>query len=192
MPVQNLDKKKIIFKNKNISDLIVDTLVREGIKVCFTVTGGGSMFLNNSIGMNSKIDKFYLHNEQACSIAAEAYAKLTSLPALVCVTTGPGGINAINGVFGAYTDSVPMIVISGQVKRETIKNFKSDSSIRQLGDQENDIIKMISGITKKSELILSPKNIENRIKKFIKISKENRPGPVWIDVPIDIQNMKVK
>ena len=187
-----LDKKYPKARNRNVSDLIVETLVSEGIKVCFTVTGGGSMFLNDAIGRNSKIKKFYLHNEQACSMAAEAYAKFRQKPALVCVTTGPGGINAINGVFGAFTDSVPMIVISGQVKRVTIKSYKNKSFIRQLGDQENDIINMVRGITKKSELILNSKNIKNKIKNFVKISKENRPGPVWLDIPVDIQGMKVK
>ena len=184
-------KKYLKNNNQNLSDVIVETLVSEGIKVCFTVTGGGSMFLNNAIGKNHKIKKFYLHNEQACSMAAEAYAKLTSMPALVCLTTGPGGINAINGVFGAFTDSVPMIVISGQVKRETIKSFNNKSFLRQLGDQENDIISMVSKITKKSELVLSSKFIKKKIKKYIKISKENRPGPVWLDIPIDIQGMKL-
>ena len=186
-----LKKKFIKSKNKNISDLIIDTLVNEGIRVCFTVTGGGSMFLNNAIGLNPRMKKFYLHNEQACSIAAEAYARLKLSPALVCVTTGPGGINAINGVFGAFTDSIPMIVISGQVKRATIKNYKNQSSIRQLGDQENDIVNMVKHITKKSELILSNKNIKKKIKNFVKISKEKRPGPVWIDIPVDIQGMQI-
>jgi acetolactate synthase-1/2/3 large subunit len=107
------------------------------------------------------------------------------------VTTGPGGINAINGVFGAFTDSIPMIVISGQVKRATIKNYKNQSSIRQLGDQENDIVSMVKHITKKSELILSKKNIKKKIKNFVEISKEKRPGPVWIDIPVDIQGMQI-
>ena len=131
-----------------------------------------------------------MHHEQSCAMAAEAYSRIKNKPALVCVTTGPGGINAINGVFGAYTDSVPMVIISGQVKRETNMFFKKAKKLRQLGDQENDIISMVKKITKASLIVTSKQNLVKNLNKFLELSIEGRPGPVWIDIPIDIQSEK--
>lgn len=169
---------------KTLSDAIIEEILNNKIDTAFVVTGGGSMHLNNSIG-KSNLKTFYLHNEQSCSMAADAYARITKKPALVCVTTGPGGINALNGVFGAYTDSIPMLIVSGQVKRQTLNNQKR--GLRQLGDQENDIVYMSSKITKKSLILKSKKNYKKIINNLIKLATENRPGPVWIDIPIDIQ-----
>ena len=103
----------------NVSEYLTNQLIKFNIDTVFSVTGGGSMFLVNALGKNKRIKNFYLHHEQSCSMAADVYARITKKPAIVSVTTGPGGINAINGVFGAYTDSVPMIIISGQVKTAT-------------------------------------------------------------------------
>ncbi len=172
----------------NISQYLVLTLEKFGIDTAFSVTGGGSMFLNDALGNSKKIKVIYMHHEQSCAIAAESYARLKNKPALVCVTTGPGGINALNGVFGAYTDSVPLIIVSGQVKRETNMFFKKSKNLRQLGDQENDIISMVSKITKASLQVKSKKNLINKLKKLLKLSTLGRPGPIWIDIPIDIQS----
>lgn len=171
-----------------LSDYVAQKLSKIGSN-CYMVTGGGSMHLNDAFG-KSKFKIVYCHNEQACSMAAEAEARLIRKPAVVNVTTGPGGINAINGVFGAYTDSIPMIVISGQVKRETlVKNYSTDW--RQLGDQENDIVNMVSGITKYAKCVMDPLKIKYYLEKAIFLSTSGRPGPVWIDIPIDIQAMNI-
>ncbi|MCX8480854.1 MAG: thiamine pyrophosphate-binding protein, partial [Sediminibacterium sp.] len=157
-------------------------------KNCYMVTGGGAMHLNDAF---SKTDMqiIFCHHEQACSIAAEAEARITNIPAVVNVTTGPGGINAINGVFGAFVDSIPMIVVSGQVKRETLVEYMQ-GSWRQLGDQEVNIIEMVKKITKYAVCILDPLTIKYHVEKAIFEATNGRPGPVWIDVPIDIQAMQ--
>ena len=176
----------------NTSEYIVDQLTKLNINVVFSVSGGGSMYLNNAFGKNKRFKNYFLHHEQSCSMAADVYARVKKKPAVVCVTTGPGGINAINGVFGAYTDSVPMIVISGQVKTETNMVIKKKIGLRQLGDQENDIIQMVKKITKKSILIRNQKFLLKNFKNLVTQSWIGRPGPIWIDIPIDIQGQKVK
>jgi acetolactate synthase-1/2/3 large subunit len=157
---------------------------------CYMVTGGGAMHLNDAFG-KSDLNLVFCHHEQACAMAAEAEARLTNVPAVVNVTTGPGGINAINGVFGAYVDSIPMIVISGQVKRETLVRF-NQSELRQLGDQEVDIIQMVKGVTKYAECILDPHSIRYHLEKAIFLANHGRSGPVWLDIPIDVQALDVK
>lgn len=168
-----------------ISDRIAELLVENDVSKVFMVTGGGAMHLNDALSRNENLEIINMHHEQACTMAAEGYARLSNKTACVNVTTGPGGINAINGVFGAWTDSVPIIVISGQVKRETL-NYKN-SDLRQLGDQENDITGMVKDITKFSYILKNPDLVDNVLDYSIKIAKSGRPGPVWIDVPIDIQ-----
>ena len=172
-------------KNIRISDRIAEILVEHGVKHLFMVTGGGAMHLNDAFGRNNYLNVINLHHEQACTMAADGYARLSGVPACVNVTTGPGGINAINGVYGAYTDSVPMIVVSGQVKRETL-NF-NNSKLRQLGDQENDIVSMVKKITKFSYVLKNPNLVDSVLKYALDLATTGRPGPVWIDVPIDIQ-----
>jgi len=145
------------------------------------------MHLNDAFGREKELKKIYCHNEQACSMAADAYARVSGDCAAVVVTTGPGGINALNGVFGAYVDSLPMIVISGQIKNETLKtNF--GIPLRQLGDQEVDILEMVVGITKARIQCKRGVNPLDLIETAVDIANEGRPGPVWIDVPIDIQS----
>jgi acetolactate synthase I/II/III large subunit len=176
----------------NVSEYLVDQLTKFKIDTVFTVTGGGSMYLVNALGKNKKLRNFFLHHEQSCAMAADTYGRIRKKPAVVCVTTGPGGINAINGVFGAYTDSVPMIVISGQVKTETNIVIQKKTNLRQLGDQENDIIYMVKKITKKSLLVKSQIDIIKNFNELIKLSTSGRPGPVWIDIPINIQGEQIK
>ena len=173
-----------------VSDFIAEQLYQFGIRKVFMVTGGGSMHLNDSIGSFSKFDIMYNHHEQACSMAAESYAKLTNKPALLNVTTGPGGINAINGVFGAWTDSIPMIIISGQVRYDTTID-SSDLPLRQLGDQEVDIVNMVSGITKYAKMIKDPNTINEELEKAFKICMSGRKGPVWLDIPVNVQGAMI-
>lgn len=170
-----------------VADLLIEECVKAGICDAFVVTGGGSMHLNDAIFKNKSIRKTFFHHEQSAAMAAEAYARIRNYPAIVNVTTGPGGINAINGVYGAYVDSIPMIVISGQVKKETMIS-SSDLHLRQLGDQEVDIHAMVKDITKYSCVLKNPVGAKSTIQKAIFAATHGRPGPVWIDVPIDVQS----
>src|SRR5450756_1342271 len=119
-----------------LSDYIAKTLAEHGVRHVFMVTGGGAMHLNDSFGKEDRIQCIFNHHEQASAMAAEGYARVTGKVGVVNVTTGPGGINALNGVFGAWTDSIPMLVVSGQVKRETCMATTGTRDLRQLGDQE--------------------------------------------------------
>lgn len=173
-----------------VADYIAKRL-KEHTQNCYMVTGGGAMHLNDAFG-RSGMNLIFCHHEQACAIAAEAEARLTNQFAVVNVTTGPGGINALNGVFGAWTDSIPMVVISGQVKRETlVRTYGDQGGWRQLGDQEVDIIKMVDNITKYAICIENPQDVRYIIEKAIYLAQHGRRGPVWIDVPIDIQAMQL-
>ena len=173
-----------------VADVIARLLVDHGITDVFMLTGGGAMHLNDALGRQSSLVKTFTHHEQAAAIAAEAYCRLSNRPAALNVTTGPGGVNALNGVYGAYVDSIAMVVISGQVKRETcMTNFPMP--LRQLGDQEVDIVSMASGITKYAVLLNDPADVRKVVEKAIYLCKRGRPGPVWIDVPIDVQGAPV-
>ena len=173
-----------------VADYIAHRLAAAGLTHVFMVTGGGAMHLNDAFGRAPGLSVVCLHHEQACAMAAEAYARLGRQPAILNVTTGPGGINALNGVFGAYTDSIPMVVISGQVRRETIAgNFPI--GLRQLGDQEVDIVRMVGGITKSAVTVQDPARIRYEVEKALYLAVSGRPGPTWVDVPIDIQGTQV-
>lgn len=183
------DSWALIFKKEymRVADFIVARLAFLGIDTSFLVTGGGAMYLNDAIGASESLRKIYCHHEQGASIAAEAYARVALKPALLNVTTGPGSINALNGVFGAYTDSIPMIVVSGQVKRETMLSFNPVPGLRQLGDQEVDIVAMAKPITKWAYLLKTPEEISQKIDEAFSQAVTGKPGPAWIDVPVDIQ-----
>jgi acetolactate synthase-1/2/3 large subunit len=169
----------------------VATRINEFSDIVYMVTGGGAMHLNDAFG-KSKMKIVYCHHEQACSIAAESYSRITNKLATVNVTTGPGGINAINGVFGAWTDSIPMLIISGQVKRETlVSTYGENGGWRQLGDQEVDIVNMVKGITKYSILLTDPKTVKYHLDKAIYLALSGRMGPCWIDIPIDLQAIQI-
>ena len=174
-----------------LSDYVADFLVKNEITDMFTVTGGGAMHLNDSFGHKEGLKCTYNHHEQACSIAAEGYTRLTNKLCAVCVTTGPGGTNAITGVYGAWVDSIPMFVISGQVKRETTIAF-TDVKLRQLGDQEFNIIDCVSTMTKYAVMIKDPNEIRYHLEKALYLAKNGRPGPVWIDIPVDVQAAKIE
>jgi acetolactate synthase-1/2/3 large subunit len=174
-----------------LSSYIFSKLVDVGLDTVFLVTGGGAMHLNDAIGRTSGLKFVCNHNEQASSIAAEGYARVKNKPAIVNVTTGPGSINSLNGVHGAFTDSIPMIVISGQVKRETIMSTYNIEGLRQLGDQEVDIINMVKGITKYAFEVTEPNSIKFHLEKAIYLSTSGRPGPVWLSIPVDVQAAEV-
>jgi acetolactate synthase-1/2/3 large subunit len=170
-----------------LSDYIVGQLADWGVRHIFLVTGGGAMHLNDSIGKEPRIQYVCNHHEQASAMAAEAYARVSGLPGVLNVTTGPGGINALNGVFGAWTDSIPMLIVSGQVKRETCMRAQGITGLRQLGDQEADIIAMVAGITKYAVLINDPLSIRYHLERAWHLAQTGRPGPCWLDIPVDVQ-----
>lgn len=169
-----------------LSDYVASTLVEHGVRHVFMLTGGGAMHLNDALGRTEGLRYVCCHHEQALAMAAESYTRLSGRLAAVNVTTGPGGINALNGVHGAYTDSIAMIVLSGQVKRETLRG-NAPVRLRQLGDQEADIVAMVKPITKFAEMITDPQDIRYLLEKALWLATTGRPGPVWLDIPIDLQ-----
>jgi len=170
-----------------LSDYLIGQLADWGVRHIFLVTGGGAMHLNDSIGKEARIQFVCNHHEQASAMAAEAYARVSGLPGVVNVTTGPGGINALNGVFGAWTDSIPMLVVSGQVKRETCMRALGITGLRQLGDQEADIVAMVANITKYAVLVDDPLSIRYHLERAWHLAQSGRPGPCWLDIPVDVQ-----
>src|SRR3989338_4054391 len=158
-----------------VSDYIAQKLTENNIRHIFMITGGGAMHLDNSLGKNSQLQCVFNHHEQACAMAAESYARLSGQIAAVCVTSGPGGTNAVTGVYGAYVDSIPMLVISGQVRYDTTVH-STGLPLRQLGDQEIDIIKMVSNITKYSIMITDPREIRYHLERALYLAKVGRPG----------------
>ena len=174
-----------------LSDYVAAFWADHGITDVFVVTGGGAMHLNDSIGREKRLRYVCCHHEQACAIAAEGYARVAGRPAGVCVTTGPGGINALNGVFGAWTDSIPMLIVSGQVKRATCMGSCHLKGLRQLGDQEADILAMVRGITKYAVRVDEPAEIRFHLEKALHLATTGRPGPCWIDIPLDVQGSEV-
>lgn len=174
-----------------VSDYIAQYLIDFGIKDAFTVVGGGAMHLNDSFGRAKGLKVWYNHHEQACAIAAEAYARINNMPALLCVTTGPGGTNAITGVVGGWLDSIPMIVISGQVRYDTTAR-STGLALRAMGDQEFDICKAVQCMTKYCEMVTDAKKIKYCLHKALLLATSGRPGPCWLDIPLNIQGAYVE
>ncbi len=174
-----------------VSDYIAQKLVDFGVRHVFMLTGGGAMFLNYAIGTHPRIRTIFNLHEQACAMAAEGYARITGTPGIINVTTGPGGINALNGVFGAWTDSIPMLILSGQVKRETYIRSYDLPDLRQLGDQEADIVSLARNITKYAITVTEPLEIRFHLEKAWYLARSGRPGPCWLDIPIDVQSSQV-
>ena len=173
-----------------VSNYIAGKLVEAGINQVFTVTGGGAMHLNDALGHQEGLHCLYQHHEQAWAIAAEAYARIHNKIGALCVTTGPGGTNAITGVVGGWLDSIPMLVLSGQVRYDTTARW-SGVGIRAMGDQEFDIVKSIDCMTKYSEMVIDPLRIRYCLEKAIYLSYSGRPGPTWLDIPLDVQGAYV-
>ena len=174
-----------------VSDYIADALVKTGIKHVFTVTGGGAMYLNDALGHKEGLQCIYNHHEQACAIAAESYARIHNEIAAVCVTTGPGGTNAITGVLGGWLDSIPMLILSGQVRYDTTAR-STGLGIRAYGDQEFDIVKAIGCMTKYAEMVTDPLKIRWCLERALYLAQTGRPGPCWLDIPLDVQGAYVE
>lgn len=173
-----------------LADYVADFLVSKGVTDVFSVVGGGAMHLNDALGHNENLKVTYNHHEQACAIAAEAYARLDNKIAAVCVTTGPGGTNALTGVVGGWLDSIPMFVISGQVRYDTTARYAlsfTETPLRAMGDQEYDIVKSVEHMTKYATMIEDPKDIRYALEKGWHLATTGRPGPVWIDIPVNFQ-----
>ncbi len=169
-----------------ISDWIAEFLVAYGVKYNFTVPGGGAMHLNVSFGHQKGLKNIFMQHEQAAAIAAEGYYRKKNELPLVCCTTGPGGTNTLTGVLGAWLDSIPMLVISGQV-RYGVTARASGLPVRAMGDQEYDITPAVSHMTKYAEMVIDPKMVKYHLQKALYLATHGRPGPVWLDVPLDIQ-----
>ncbi len=174
-----------------VSDYIAKKVVEHGIVRAFSVTGGGAMFLNDALGHREGLQVLYNHHEQASAIAAESYARIYDSMALLCVTTGPGGTNAITGVVGAWLDSIPMLVLSGQVRYDCTAR-STGLGIRALGDQEFDICKSVACMTKYCEMLIQPERVRYCLEKAIYLAKSGRPGPTWLDIPLDVQSAFVE
>ena len=176
---------------KRLADYIAEKLVEAGICRSFSVVGGGAMHLNDALGHSKGIQTLYQHHEQACAMAAESYARIHNVPALLCVTSGPGGTNTITGVLGAYLDSLPMIVLSGQVRHDNTARW-SGRALRAMGDQEFDILQSVSCMCKYSEMLIDPYRVRYAIEKAIYLSQTGRPGPCWLDIPVDVQGCMIE
>ena len=173
-----------------LADYIADFLVDHGVTDVFSVVGGGAMHLNDALGHNPGLKVTYNHHEQACALAAEAYARIDNKIAAVCVTTGPGGTNAITGVVCGWLDSIPMFVISGQVRYDTTARYAEKVTgylPRAMGDQEYDVVKSVEPMTKYAVMIEDPSDIRYALEKGWHLATTGRPGPVWIDVPVNFQ-----
>lgn len=169
------------------SDYLVQKLETLGVDTVFMVSGGGAMHLDDSFGRSQKIRLICNHNEQASSMCAEGYARANQKLAVACVTTGPGGLNCLNGVFGAWTDSAPVLFISGQVKYTTTTASCPQVSLRQLGDQEVDIISVVRPLTKYARMVTDPYDIDAALEEAVYFAVSGRPGPVWLDIPLNVQ-----
>lgn len=174
-----------------ISEYIIDFLSKRGIDTVFTVSGGGCIFLIDALRKHPSIKTIATHHEQAAVIAAEGYARLKNDIGACVVTSGPGGTNALTGVLCAWQDSVPMIIISGQVNKDLTIDYTGLTNLRQLGDQEFDIINVVKHITKYSAQINDARYINYHLTKAFVSALSGRPGPVWLDIPLDIQNSDV-
>lgn len=174
-----------------VAEYVASRLHALGVEAGFSVVGGGAMFLNEAFGEHPGISMHYLHHEQSASMAAEGYARIADRPAAVVVTSGPGSINAMNGVFGAYTDSIPMIVVGGQVRRNTLADGAGLTDLRQLGDQEARVIAMVTPITKLATQLLDPNDAQAVVDLAWIEACGGRPGPVWIEIPVDVQGAQV-
>jgi acetolactate synthase-1/2/3 large subunit len=171
-------------KKIRVADYVASFIKKIGVDCVFMVPGGGAMFLNDAIQCKKGLDFVANHNEQASSISAEAYSRVTENIGVAIVTTGPGATNAITGVAGAWIESVPLMIISGQVKTS---DLKGNSGVRQMGPQEVDIVSIVKSITKYATTVKDPKKIRSELEKAYQLATTGRKGPVWVDIPLDIQ-----
>lgn len=171
-----------------LSDFIFEYLnTAYGINKVFMISGGGAMHLNDAVGKNKNIQYLCNHHEQASAIGAEGFARIAEKMAVVVVTTGPGGTNTLTGVIGQWLDSVPVLYISGQVKYETTIDSCKNLNLRQLGDQEINIIDIVKPVTKYAQMLKNPLEVKQKIDEAVYWANEGRKGPVWLDIPLNIQ-----
>lgn len=173
-----------------VSDYIAQLLTEHGISQVFTVTGGGAMHLNDALGHCPGLTCMYQHHEQAAAMAAEAYARVDNRIAAVCVTTGPGATNAITGALCGWMDSIPMFILSGQVRYDTTVR-STGLNIRSMGVQEYDVVQSVTPMTKYAVMIIDPKEVRYHVEKALYLATHGRPGPVWLDVPLNVQGATV-
>jgi len=173
-----------------VADYIASFFAEKGCRHVFMVTGGGAMHLNDAFGRESRLKIVCNHHEQACAVGAEGYMRVGGTPAVVCVTTGPGGTNALTGVLGQWLDSIPAIYVSGQVRFDTTV-ASTGLALRQLGDQEANIVELVKPITKYAVMVTDPKTIRHHLEKAWKLALSGRPGPVWLDVPLNVQAAQI-
>lgn len=171
-----------------LSDYVINYLVAKGIEYIFTVPGGGAMFLNDAVAKNNKIKPIFFHHEQAAAMAAVTYSKVTNKIGVLMVTTGCGGTNAITGVLDAWQDSSKLLIISGQVNYKETQYSKPNLLLRKLGAQEANILDIIEPITKQSLVVSGKDDIKYILDTSFFTIENQRPGPVWIDIPLDVQN----
>ena len=175
-----------------VADYIFKFLADRGVRHTFLVTGGGAMFLNDGLRCEKRITPVCCHHEQGCAIAAEGYVRAGNPVAAVSVTSGPGGTNALTGVIGQWLDSIPVIYISGQVKFETTIASCPELGLRQLGDQEINIIDMVKPVTKYAAMVADPSQIRVELEKAFHYALSGRPGPVWLDIPLNVQGALIE
>lgn len=171
-----------------VADYVMQRVAEAGVGHVFMVPGGGAMHLNDALGLRKDLEFVSTLHEQAAAIAAEAYARVTNNLGVALVTTGPGGTNAITGVAGAWLESTPCLIISGQVKRA---DLKGSSGVRQLGPQEVDIVSIVTPITKYAVTVMDPLSIGCEMDKALHLARTGRPGPVWLDIPLDVQGAQI-
>jgi acetolactate synthase-1/2/3 large subunit len=174
----------------NVSEYIFDFMANKGITAAFMVTGGQAMYLDDAIGRNKNFEIICTHHEQAAAMAADAYGRIKNKPAITLVTAGPGSVNAMNGVVGGYTDSAPMIVISGQTNLSFVK-YQDETGIRQYGVQGINVKPLVANVVKYFITIDDASKLKYYLDKAYKETVAGRPGPVWIDVPLDIQRQEL-
>ena len=178
-----------------LADYVADFLVEHGVTDVFSVVGGGAIHLNDALGHKEGLRVTYQHHEQACAMAAESYARLENRIAAVCVTTGPGGINALTGVACGWLDSIPMLILSGQVRYDTTARYALEYTgfpLRSMGDQEYDIVQSAAPMTKFAVMIEDPLQIRYALEKAWHLARTGRPGPCWIDIPVNFQGRLIE
>lgn len=169
-----------------VADYIFQYLASIGVQHIFMVTGGGAMYLNDAI-KKSGLTYVCFHHEQAAAMSAEGYARDTGRLAVVCVTSGPGATNCLTGVVGQWLDSVPVLYLSGQVRVATSLKSVPNLKLRQLGDQEINIVDIVKTVTKYAKMVLDPKTIKEDLEEAVRCATSGRYGPVWLDVPLCVQ-----
>ncbi|VVE01107.1 thiamine pyrophosphate-binding protein [Pandoraea anhela] len=171
----------------NVSDVVIRFLEERGIGKVFMLSGGGIMYLLDALGKSEKLGYVCNYHEQACAIAADGYARMNGFG--VCFATfGPGAVNALAGVVGAWYDSVPMLIVSGQVRSNLVADY---TKVRQVGPQEGNVLEMVKPVTKYAVSLRDPNTILSELEKAYHIAKSGRPGPVWLELPLDMQSAEV-